>query len=158
MNKKPDSSLHGLQKNTPLTNILSLNRLNGPFILARHPICKSHYSPTTLTAAYSQHRIIHGQTCIVVTALEIASAALEQHMTNPPAHHSQHSQGNAKVSRSSGNVGFHTRETRLCNVTTFTAKCKIGPVPSFGAEGSSSNSLIVAGDLQHPLQKILPVA
>jgi len=43
----------GLQKNTPLTNILSLNRLNGPFILARHPICKSHYSPTTVTAAYS---------------------------------------------------------------------------------------------------------
>ena len=27
MNKKPGSSLHGLQKNTPLTNLLSLNRL-----------------------------------------------------------------------------------------------------------------------------------
>lgn len=39
----------------------------------------------------------------------------------------------------------------MCTVTTLTAKCKMGPVPSFGAEGSSSNSLIVAGYLQHPL-------
>jgi len=38
---------------TPLTNLLSLNQLNGPFILARHPICKPHYIPTTVTAAYS---------------------------------------------------------------------------------------------------------
>jgi hypothetical protein len=118
-----------------------------------HNICSTSaaISQETTSSHSTRNIIIYGQTCIVVTTLEMASAALEQHMTNPPAHHSHHSQGNAKVSRSSGNVGFHTRETRLCNVTTFTAKCKIGPVPSFGAEGSSSNSLIVAGYLQHPL-------